>query len=270
MLLSLMVISMLNILSDSEIKSRLIYKAPVITVDKTGSTNSDLKKLAEEGADEWTLLCADSQTEGRGRIGNTFYSPKNGIYMSILLRPEILPQESLYITSIAGCSVCRAIEKLTDKKVKIKWVNDLYNEQGKVCGILSESSIDFTRNKLDYVILGIGINLFPPQGGFPKEICEKASSLFLENEKNINIKNHLISEIFNQVYGMFNIFDTNEIGKEYKERSLLIGKQVTYFQNNKEFTCKVIDIDNKCRLIVSDIDGNIIKLSSGEVKIKTW
>ena len=257
-------------LDNNKIKNSLLIDAKVITVDETTSTNSDLKILAENGAEEWTILCAEKQTNGRGRMGNSFYSPEGGIYMSILLKPTFSPENSLFITTIAACSVCNAIEKLTNKNVEIKWVNDIYNKDGKICGILTESTIDYETNKLKYAILGIGLNVFPPENGFSKELKNIASTLLNNNEMSLDIYNHLISEIVNQFYKLYNNFDKAEHIIEYKNRSMLINKEIGYVQDGEEFNAIVIDIDSECHLIVSDSSGKITKLSSGEVKIKQW
>jgi len=257
-------------LNKSEIINNLLIDANIITVKETGSTNTDLKKLAESGASEWSVLCADKQISGRGRTGNSFYSPENGIYMSILLKPDFSPEDSLFITTLAACSVCRAIEKISDKQVKIKWVNDIYTKDGKICGILTESSINYVENKFNYAILGIGLNITEPINGFPIELQGKAVSLFYKNECDSNIKNQLIAEILNQFYNLYNNFDKEKHVKEYKHRSLLINKEIIYNLNGEETHGKVMDIDNECRLIISNTSGQITKLSSGEVKIKKW
>lgn len=261
---------MINSQLCSEIKKNLKINSHIITVDVTESTNTNLKKLAENGAEEWTVLCADKQTKGKGRTGNSFYSPENGIYMSILLRPAFSPENSLFITTLAACSVCRAIEKLTDKQVKIKWVNDVYTEKGKICGILTESSINFKENKFNYAVLGIGINIFTPKEGFPEELRGKAASLFSSDEYIPGLKAHIIAEIINQFYDLYNNFNKLEHSKEYKRRSLLINKEICFIYKGEEIFGKVIDIDEDCHLVVQNNVDEIIKLSSGEVKIKKW
>lgn len=250
------------------IKNNLNIEANVICVDETESTNTDLKKLAVNGAREWTILCANKQTNGRGRTGNSFFSPENGIYMSILLMPDFCPENSLYITTIAACSVCRAIEKLTHKEVGIKWVNDIYNENGKICGILTESSIDYENNKINYSVLGIGLNVFPPKDGFPEELRLKASTLFCKEEFDANIRIHLIAEIVNQFHTLYSNFDKTKHTEEYKKRSILLNKEICYVLDGKEHYGTVIDIDDECHLVICKNNGEILRLSSGEVKIK--
>ena len=261
---------MIYTLNKLEIINNLLIDANIITLKETGSTNTDLKALAENGAPEWSVLCADKQTSGKGRAGNSFYSPENGLYMSILLKPNFAPENSLFITTLAACSVCRAIEKISNKQVKIKWVNDIYTNDGKICGILAESSINYLENKFNYAILGIGLNITEPLNGFPSELQSKAASLFHKSECDYNIKNYLVAEILNQFYILYNNFDKEKHVFEYRQRSLLINKEIIYDLRGEETYGKVIDIDNECRLVISDSQGKIIKLSSGEVKIKKW
>lgn len=259
-----------NELSKEAIINNLKTKANIITVSCTDSTNTHLKALAEKGASEWTVLCANKQTKGKGRTGNSFYSPENGIYMSILLRPVLNPGDSLFITSLAACSTCSAIEKLTDKHPKIKWVNDIYTEKGKICGILTESSVNYKDNKINFIVLGIGINLLPPKDGFPDELAGKAASLYSDMEKIPDVKNKLIAEIINEFYFSYIDFDRKKHACDYKSRSFLINKDIEYLSGGKVYSGKAIDIDEDCRLIIQDDNGNIKKLVSGEVKLTKW
>lgn len=257
-------------LSKNEIQKNLITNAKIITVKECGSTNTALKEMAESGGTEWTLFCAEKQTKGKGRMNNSFFSPKTGIYMSILLRPDFSAENSLFITTLAGCAVCRAIENKTGKSAKIKWVNDLYTDSGKICGILAESAIDFEKNKIKYSVLGIGVNLFPPKCGFPDDILRKAASLYNEEIPDKNIKNILIAEIFNEFYKLYKDFNKKEHIKEYKKRSMLIGRNIVYTMNDKEYCAMVTDIDDECRLVLINDKNETVKLSSGEVKIRQW
>lgn len=259
-----------NRLNKTEIEKYLKYNIKVITVNETSSTNDDLKELAKNGDKFPVLLCADKQTKGRGRLGNSFFSPENGIYMSLLFFPEQFKDESLFITTMAACSVSSAIEKTTDKTTKIKWVNDIYTDNGKVCGILTESSFDAEKNVIDYFVLGVGVNLFSPIDGFPDELKGIASSLYEENSVYIDIKNKLIAEITNGFLDSLFSFNKEKHINEYKSKMLLLGKEISYKKNNKELDGIVIDIDNSLNLIVRNTSGKIDTLSSGEVKIKNW
>ena len=254
----------------SEIEKKLEFDVILNIIDEISSTNSALKELAENGAAEWTVLCAFRQTAGRGRTGKSFYSPENGIYFSIILKPELKIYDSLYITVIAACAVVRAIKKLTNKEVKIKWVNDIYNDKGKICGILTESAVNFNDNTLKYAVLGIGLNVFPPKDGFPDDISNIASSLFERGESEPYIKECLIAEIINQIHNLIENFDIESLVGEYKDNSLLIGKEISYTQNGHNYIGKVTDIDSNCNLVVKDNNENLTYLSSGEVTLTQW
>ena len=161
-----------NLLSNQSISKYLNSDFFDIEVYKVvDSTNSKLKSKAESGAPEGTVIISEEQTKGKGRRGRTFYSPKNtGIYMSLLLRPKFSAYESLSITTCAAVAVSRAIEINSNKNAQIKWVNDIFIDDKKVSGILTEASIDLESGGLKYAILGIGINAFSPKEGFPNEL----------------------------------------------------------------------------------------------------
>lgn len=261
---------MINKLNKQEIQKYLKYNIEIITVDETNSTNDDLKKLAQEGKNTPVLLCANKQLKGRGRQGNSFYSPDNGIYMSLLFFPDCEVNKNSFITTLAACSVSSTIEKITGIKTKIKWVNDIYTDNGKVCGILTESSYGTEKDNINYSVLGIGINLFPPKNGFPDELKGIASAVIEDENFNIDVKNRLIAEIINNFIDSFSNFDIEAHIKEYKSKMMLIGKEILYKKNNLEFTGVVTDIDNNLNLVVRNSFDVIDTLSSGEIKIKSW
>ena len=168
-----------NFLNEKELNALL--NNPNITFkvyDSLISTNKTAKELAENGAKEGTVIVAKKQTGGRGRLGRSFYSPEGtGLYFSIILRPDFSPKENLLITPAAAVAVSTVIEALTDTKAQIKWVNDIFINGKKVCGILSEAKLN-AKGTTEYVILGIGVNLTTPKGGFPKDIELVAGALF--------------------------------------------------------------------------------------------
>ena len=152
------------------------YGLDIIEKDSVTSTNTELIEMAKNGAKEGTVLIASEQTAGKGRTGKSFYSPEgSGVYLSILLRPDFKPEDALFLTTIAAVATAKAIESVSDKEAKIKWVNDVYLDNKKVCGILTESALSSDMEKLDYAVVGIGINLCPPEGGFPDDIKNIAS-----------------------------------------------------------------------------------------------
>ena len=226
------------------------------------STNKTAKELALSGAESGTLIIAEKQLNGKGRMGRTFYSPnKSGVYFSLLLKESYALEKFELITTAAALAVCNAIESLTDKSPKIKWVNDIFINGKKVCGILSEASFS-GESSLDFIVLGIGINLYPPKNDFPSDIKNIAGAV-LDNQQN-NIKNQFIIEIIKNFYDILNSKSISFI-KEYEKRMLLIGKSITYNQNGETKTAKVLGVDDRCRLKIIKPDGNTDLLFSGEI-----
>ena len=230
------------------------------------STNDVLKKMAETGAPEWTVVIAEEQTAGKGRMGRSFYSPNGtGIYMSILLRPKFPAQQALLITTAAAVAVAQALESNGSGDMKIKWVNDVFSHNKKVCGILTEGAFDFESGLLEYAVLGIGINVASPEGGFPDNISAVAGAAFTET-------NIMRGRIIAQVIDNFSAFYGNLTDKPhldgYRSRSLLTGQTVIVPGTESAAEAEVLEIDDDFRLVVRYEDGRVEALSSGEVSVK--
>lgn len=242
-----------------------------INVYKTiNSTNSAVKELAINSAKEGTVIISEEQTEGRGRFGRKFHSPKGtGIYMSILLRPQMHASKAFLITAATAVAVAEAIETVSDKKAKIKWVNDIYCDNKKVCGILTEASFDFESGITDYAVLGIGINVKTPKEGFSEEIKDIATAIFeYEDSPSTDIRSKLIAEILERFWDYYKHIEDKSFLKAYKTRSLLINNEVNIISNKSSEKASVLEIDDECRLKVKMEDGSIRFLSSGEVSIR--
>ena len=242
-----------------------------INVYKTiNSTNTAIKELAINGGKEGTVIIAEEQTEGRGRFGRKFHSPKGtGIYMSILLRPQLHSSKAFLITTATAVAVAEAIESISNKEAKIKWVNDIYCDNKKVCGILTEASFDFESGIIDHAVLGIGINVKPPEGGFTEEIKDIATSIFNdENSASADIRSRLIAEVLNRFWSYYKNIEDKSFIEKYKSRSLLINKEINILSRNSSESAVAIEIDDECRLKVRMHDGSIRFLSSGEVSIR--
>lgn len=260
-----------NSLSAAGISAVLGESRYIIETQKmVTSTNTVLKEMAHQGAKEYTVLVAEEQSAGKGRFGRRFESPKGtGIYLSVLLRPQMKAEDALFITTSAAVAVARAIENLSQKpdSVKIKWVNDLFIDNKKVCGILTEAALDFESGGLEYAVLGIGINISPS-----KEISEKlkniAGSVF---EKDIpNSRNRLTAEVLKELSKQLDSSHSSvnqECIDEYRSRSLLNNKMVTVISGAVSYPAKVIEIDDRARLVVELEDGERKTLSSGEVSL---
>lgn len=232
----------------------------------TASTNALVRQCAAEGAQEGLILLANQQTRGRGRLGREFYSPPDtGLYMSILLRPaELSPTQAVRITSMAAVAVCRAMELQTGRQPRIKWVNDILLNGKKVCGILTEGSFQLESGTLDDVVLGVGLNVYPPAGGFPEEIRETAGSVLFEQVD--DGKNRLAAEFLNQFFHIYRGGEPDYV-ESYRQRSMVIGKNIHVITSDTQRSAHALDIDRECRLIVRYEDGSIDQLSSAEISI---
>ena len=252
-----------DILTEEGVRSYLpddLKKNKIIILKTVDSTNTYGKKIAADGAENGTVIIAEQQTAGRGRRGNSFYSPdKKGIYMSVIFRRGQFKENPDLFTICAGCSVCAAIERLTDKKPLIKWVNDVYLEGKKICGILSEATLDIESGTVDSVVVGIGVNLTTDD--FPEELKEKAGSI-----GEPVARNRIAAEIITQLYRCLDRSREENLAA-YKAHSLVLGKEVYYIKNNEPRSGKAIDIDDKGQLIVITENGQDV-LNSGEISVK--
>lgn len=231
------------------------------------STNKTAKEMAVAGAEHGTVIIADSQTKGRGRYSRSYFSPSGGLYMSIILRPEVLNFENpTSVTAFAAVAVCEAIESTSEKTPKIKWVNDILIDGKKVCGILTEAVTDFESGSLDWIVLGIGINVYIKTEDFPDDLQTSATSIF-PNEKMFGVRNKLSAEIINRILGYDITPREAEIFRKYKNRLAILGNQVTVIQNKNEYKATVIDIDAAGHLVVKNENGEIITVSSGEIRV---
>ena len=243
-------------------------KAMVIkTYDCVDSTNDIAKDFGKNGINQ-ALIIASEQTKGRGRRGRTFFSPKgSGIYMSILLRPDYATDIIPLLTTAAAVAVSEAIETVTDTKTSIKWINDLYIDYKKVCGILCESSFSST-NKLDFIIVGIGINIQEPKGGFPIEIADIATSLFSDKVPSEETICKLCAEITNNIFKYSNKILDRTYLDEYRKRLFILGKEVTVISPTENYNATPTDIDDNAHLIVKTTDGIIKIINAGEISLK--
>ena len=229
------------------------------------STNTRAKAIAATGAPHGYLVIAESQASGRGRFGRPFFSPEHsGVYMTYVLRPKMLAEQAVMITSMAAVAVARAIETVADVDVKIKWVNDLYVNDRKVCGILCEASMDFETGQLEYAVLGIGINVTAMK--FPAELADIATSIENECGKSVS-RSRLIAEISNQLEALYGQLETREFMKESRERSNVIGREVEVSRGGERFPARVLDIDESGRLVIQTADG-VSRVGSGEISLK--
>ncbi len=243
-------------------------KIPISVFKSLPSTNTKAKEEAILNAVHGTVIFSDEQTSGRGRFGREFFSPADsGIYMSIILKPNLNLSSSVLVTTAAAVGVLKALDKFTDEKSQIKWVNDIFIKGKKVCGILTEAVTDFESGTVESLIVGIGLNVKTKREDFPDELKDKACSLLL-NDKGNSIRSQLAAEIINNILSISENLENKEFLKIYKSRSLILGKQIIYTKNNKVEEACAHDIDEFGRLVILKNDGKIEHLSSGEVSIK--
>jgi BirA family biotin operon repressor/biotin-[acetyl-CoA-carboxylase] ligase len=256
-----------TVLDKDIIKSYLHYDGDVIILEETDSTNNVAKSLSHRGIKEGTVIIAKRQTQGRGRMGRSFLSmSENGLYMTLFLKPELPPSECVSITVMCACAVCEAIESVSDRKCRIKWVNDIYIEDKKVCGILTEASADFIANKLDYAIVGVGVNVSDPKGGFDDEIKDIAGSVYEKNAP-VGVKNRLCAEIINNFMSLYRNYTDKSYMENYRKRSNIIGKSVDVYRGDEIISGVCIDIDNEANLVVKTESGEI-RFNSGDARVR--
>lgn len=258
-----------DVLSEQGIRALLGPKEETLTLEvlsSAESTNALLREKANAGAPEGYVIAANAQTRGRGRLGRSFFSPPDtGIYMSLLLRPRNLSAgQAVRVTTMAAVAAAEAIESVSGRETKIKWVNDIFIGRKKVSGILTEASFDLESGSVDYIVLGIGMNAYEPAGGFPPEIREVAGSIF--SEQRSNGKNRLTAEFLTRFLELYQN-ETNDYTEIYRRRSLVIGKRVQVITPTSRRLAYALDIDGTCRLVVRYEDGTVDQLSSSEVSV---
>lgn len=232
----------------------------VVYYDETDSTNNEAKRNSD--MPDGTLFISEIQTGGKGRLGRAWVSPKGiGIWMSLLLKPHILPQDVAQITLVAGMATARSV----GCGAKIKWPNDVVIGSKKICGILTEMSAEIER--VNYIVSGIGINVNTES--FPDELKEKATSLYIESGRKFErykIVQRFLKE-FEILYKKFIKGGIAAITDDYRELCVTIGKEVSVIYPNRTINGRAIDINNNGELIV-ETDKGIIEVDSGEVSVR--
>ena len=232
---------------------------------EVGSTNTMIRQFAAPA-----LVISDAQTAGRGRRGRSFLSPMgSGIYMSLLLYPGNTVDLATGFTCMMAVAVVRAVSRLLHLELSIKWVNDLLFGGKKVCGILTEGNVSVEDNTLESVTIGMGLNVYEPQGGFPKDLQNIAGSLLSSSSPVPDLRNRLCAAILCEFFRIYNDPDDHSFIQTYQKRSMLIGKKIkiTDFTDRSNRFAFVDGIDEACHLLVRYEDGTRESLSSGEVSI---
>lgn len=260
-----------DVLSEQGIRLELEeknQKFPIEVHKILDSTNVELKRRALEGGIHGLTLLAEEQTGGKGRLGRSFYSPPGtGIYMSILLKPEIGGSDAILITTATSVAVCRGIQKVLGIQPQIKWVNDVYLGDKKICGILTEAISDFEIGKIDSVVVGIGINYRTED--FPEELKNRAGCIGGESQVP---RNSLVAAVLNEFWEIYEHLTERKFMEDYRKCSNVIGKDVRFLENEMWQEARAVDIDNDGGLVVEYEGGDeaIMRrtLHTGEITLR--
>lgn len=233
----------------------------------TDSTNTQAKSLGEGDAPNGTLVVAGKQESGRGRRGRSFESPAGtGIFMTLLLRPEIEPQNASMLTLVSALAVAKGIEHMVDLPVQIKWPNDIVINGKKVCGILTEMSAQM--DYVNYIVIGIGINVGNEE--FPEEIKDVATSIYLESGKHVN-RAMLIEKIWEEFEDYYELYektqDLSSLVKEYDSYLVNRGQKVRVLDSKEPYEGKAMGITDRGELIVDTWEARRL-VSAGEVSVR--
>lgn len=260
-----------DILSVQGIQKYLLPQYDILklhTLTETTSTNTLVREQASLGASEGYIVVAGKQTGGRGRRGRSFYSPSgSGIYLSLLLRPcGYSPMQAVRLTTMAAVAMCETLDTETGTDAKIKWVNDIFVNEKKVCGILTEAAMGLENESLEYAVLGVGLNVYPPEGGFPKELEQIAGTVY--DSPHPDAKNRLTAGFLNHFMAYYSDLGQTAYSEKYRSKSFVIGREVNVLRAEQSQPATVLGIDDECRLLVRYKDGREEALSSGEISIR--
>ncbi len=260
-----------DLLDPTEIEE-LLPHLPQVKVkyfESIDSTNDQARQMAAAGADDGTVVLAVTQSRGRGRKGREFYSPSgSGIYLSLVLRPKFSAEKSLLITVAAAVAVAKALDKTCGTDAKIKWVNDVYCRGKKVCGILTEAAMNVETGGLDWAVLGVGINVYEPKGGFAPEIRHIAAAAHV-GDICPGLKNNVTAQFLSEFYELYGRIESADFMAEYRRRSNVIGTDITVWRGNEVFDARALDIDTNGGLVIALADGSTQVLQSGEITIRS-
>ncbi len=252
-------------LCEEKIQGALTGRASAVRIECRNEVTSTNSILKEPSYDRECALIALSQTAGRGRLGRSFFSPHDsGLYLSLRFKPSVPLDKYILLTPAAAVAACHAIESVSGKSPQIKWVNDLISDNRKICGILTE--IITSPNISANVIVGIGINVYSPQGGFPDELSTIAGHIF--DEPRENLRNNLAAAFINSFLELCDNIDSSSFIDEYRKRSCVIGRRINVIRADTVRSALALDIDSECRLMVQYDDGTKEALQSGEISIR--
>ena len=243
-----------------------VQPAALYVYDVIDSTNEEAKRLAPGGAPHGTLVAANAQTAGKGRRGRSFYSPSNtGVYFSILFRPKLDISDSILITTAASVAVCRAVSKVCSVECTIKWVNDIYLGEKKICGILTEGVADMESGTISAIICGIGINVRTED--FPAEAGELAASIYAGRVSR-GIRNELVAAVYTELMAITEALPDRGFLAEYRSRSNVIGRRIRYTDHGEWREADAVGIDDDGGLVIESDAGERLHLHTGEITVR--
>ena len=257
-----------NILAEEGIRPLLRQPEVYLKLyQETDSTNRAAKQAAIAGeAGHGSVILACGQSCGRGRRGRSFYSPSQaGLYLSVILQPQGNLRESLLLTTEAAVAVYKAVRKVTGIELDIKWVNDLYYKGKKVCGILTEAITDFESGEIQYAVVGIGLNLYEEEGGYPPELRGITGGLYRNQREAEGVnRNRLAAEIVNCL-----LDETRELKllPEYLDRNMVPGHRIQILDGQQSRSAYAVAICQDGRLKVREEDGSETLLAYGEISV---
>ena len=237
--------------------------------EETGSTNHDLKKLARQGAPHGTVIIADRQTGGHGRMGRNFHSPGGvGIYFSILLRPNCTPGDLMHLTCATAVAMCDAVEAAAGFRPGIKWTNDLVYKKRKLGGILTELGLS-PKGTVDYAIIGIGINCCQKETDFAPDIQGIAGSLSMVTGTEIDrarVAAAMMEALFHMDQKLLS--GKSEILERYREDCITVGQDISLLRGDAVRHGHALTVDDEGALVVLFPDGSVEAVNSGEVSVR--
>lgn len=242
------------------------WREHLLYFDCTDSTNTRAKALADAGAPHGTVLIADRQTGGRGRMGRQFHSPGGvGLYLSAILRPDCAPQDLMHLTCAVAVAACDAVETATGLRPGIKWTNDLVSGDRKLAGILTELSIDPETKRVRWAVIGIGVNCC--QTAFPPELAQIAVSLTMLTGKSIS-RERLAAAMITAFSDMDQALLPRKeaIMNAYRAQCVTLGQDVILLPSGQ--TGRALDVDGSGALLVEKQDGSVLTVSFGEVSVR--
>jgi len=271
-----------DIITADCLRGNLSVPCRIQVYDVIDSTNRAARELDQSLlAETPVLIAANEQTKGRGRLGRSFYSPPGtGLYMTLAFRPTFGLNKAMLITTMAAVAVCRALDEVTGLRAKIKWVNDIYLGDKKICGIMTEAQSNFETGTIDRIILGIGVNCF--ETVWPEDLAEIAGHI--EAPKKEFTRSQLAAAIVNQFFACISEPDTGRMIREYKARSFILGEQIVIYNTiagqspdrntSGGIRARAIDIDSNGGLVVEYMEGRRMRemetITSGEVSVRKW